>query len=183
MKTVLCVFLITVVCVTSAPAQPGWIGIFSDPEGLDCDLFDNIPGLCKYYVFHHGTPGATASQFAAPMPSCMLAVYLSDTAIFPVTIGSSQTGVAIGYGTCLASPIHILSINVFCQALTPACCYYEVVPDPAVPSGRVEVVDCTNTLLEGWGMQSIVNPDHSCCCNCTPVEESTWGKVKSLYSQ
>ena len=80
----------------------------------------------------------------------MLGLYLSDTAVFPVTIGSSQTGVAIGYGACLAAPIHILSINVFCQGLTPPCCYYSVLPDPQTLSGQIEVVDCANNLLVGF---------------------------------
>jgi hypothetical protein len=183
MKTFLVVLLILALGAGAALAQAGGIGLYSDPQGIDCDLFDTVPGLCTYYVFHQMTPGAIASQFSAPLPGCMLATYLSDTAVFPVTIGSSQTGVAIGYGACIAAPIHILSINVFCQGLTSACCYYPVLPDPQTLSGQIEVVDCANNLLIGWGGQAVVNPDHSCCCNCTPVEESTWGKVKSLYSR
>jgi hypothetical protein len=183
MKIVMLFLLIVALGAGAALAQPGVIGLFSDPQGIDCDLFDTLPGLCTYYVFHHSTPGATASQFSAPLPACMLVTHLSDTAVFPVTIGNSQFGVAIGYGTCLTAPIHILSINVFCQGLTPACCYYSVLPDPAVMSGQIEVVDCSNNLLHGMGYRASVNPDQSCCCNCTPVEESTWGKVKSLYSK
>jgi len=181
MKIVLLLFLIVAISAGAALAQAGFIGLFSDLQGIDCDLFDNAPGLCTYYVFHQATPGAIASQFSAPMPGCMAALYLSDTAVFPVTIGNSQIGVAIGYGVCLAAPIHILSINLFCQGLTPTCCPYPVLPDPAVPSGQIEVVDCSNNLLVASGSQAMVNPDHSCCCFCTAVEKSTWGKVKSLY--
>ena len=175
---VVCAFLCVAV---SAHAQGGWIALFSDANGLDCDLHDNTPGLCTYYVLHIGTPGATASQFAAPRPSCHMGAYLSDTAVFPVTIGNSQTGVAIGYGACFASPIHILSISFFCQGLTPECCFYDVVPDPNVPSGQIEVVDCNENLSYGLGGTSPVNPNEWCCCMCTPVEDSTWGRVKSLY--
>ncbi|UCH82912.1 MAG: hypothetical protein JSW50_10595 [Candidatus Latescibacterota bacterium] len=182
MKSALLLFSILVMCSGAASAQSGYIGLFSDPQGIDCDLFDNVAGLCTYYVFHQATPGAIASQFSAPLPGCMVAaIWLSDTAVFPVTIGNSQNGVAIGYGSCLAAPIHILSINIFCQGLTPTCCAYPVLPDPAVPSGQIEVVDCDNNLLVGLGSYASVNPDHSCCCYCTPVDDSTWGEIKSLY--
>ncbi|MEJ2722725.1 MAG: hypothetical protein P8181_16545 [bacterium] len=166
----------------AAAQQGGSIGIFADTQGNDCDIFDNAVGLRTYYVCHVYTAGATASQFSAPKPSCMLASWLSDTAVFPVTIGNSQSGVAIGYGSCQVGPIHILSINFFCQGLTPLCCYYPVLPDPSNVSGNIEVVDCDNNLLMGTGFISVVNPDQSCCCHCTPADESTWGKVKSLYS-
>lgn len=166
----------------SAQAQGGTIMVFSDTNGLDCDFHDNAPGLCPFYVLHFAMPGATASQFAAPKPSCYLATYLSDTSVFAVTIGNSQSGVAIGYGACLPAPVHILTINYFCQGLTQECCFYDVVADPATPSGQIEVVDCSENLLIGWGGTSVINPAPWCCCRCTPTEDSTWGKVKSLYS-
>jgi hypothetical protein len=172
-------------CASMAFAQMGGeVGIYADAGGTNCFLPDNVPGLCTYYVVHVWSPGATAVQYSAPQPACLLAVYLSDTAQFPVTIGNSQSGVAIGYGACLASPITTLFINYFCQALTPPCCEYPVLPDPAVPSGTIEAVDCANNLVTGLpGLSGQINGDNT-NCPCDPTiatEESTWGKVKSLY--
>ncbi len=175
---------IAMLCVASLVfAQGGSIGVFGDPGGTDCNIIDAAPALLSVYVVHVNVPGATASQFAAPAPACMAsASYLSDGSVFPVTIGNSQTGVAIGYGACYAGPVHILTINFFGSGLTTACCYYEVVPDPLVASGQIEVVDCVENLLFATGGIGIVNADGTCFCD-VPTQDTTWGQVKSLYSE
>jgi hypothetical protein len=55
-----------------------------------------------------------------------------------------------------------------------------VLPDPA--TGLIEMVDCTATKLPASGLTNTVNSDATCDCNTIPTEESTWGAVKSLYS-
>jgi len=181
MKKALLLTLVLVCSATVAFGQAGTIGLYADPAGADCHIPDVVAGLGTVYVVHTNTAGATASQFAAPLPSCYIGVYLSDTAIFPVTIGSSQTGVAIGYGACYGSPIDILHISLFNQALTGPCCAWSVVPDPNVVSGQIEVVDCVNALLFGNGFTSYINGNDNCPCTVA-TEETTWGAVKSIYS-
>jgi len=182
MKKALLLTLVLMVSASMAFAQGGSVGIFADAGGTDCNLADVLPGLTPYYVVHVYHAGATASQFSAPIPTCMVAaIWLSDTAVFGVTIGNSQTGVAIGYGTCQVAPTHVLTINYFVQGLTPACCRYPVLPDPNVPSGKIEVTDCGFNPLFATGGMGIINPDGTCNCN-VPTEDTTWGKVKSLYT-
>ena len=135
----------------------GIVGVYANTDGSDCNIRDLAPGLLEVYVVHNNIPGATACQFSAPIPACMAGVaWLSDTPEFPVVIGNSQTGVSIGYGECLTSPIHVMTITYFGSGLTQACCYYEVLPDPSAASGRIEVVDCNSLLLYADGMTSIV---------------------------
>ena len=173
---------VAIVCVASmALAQGGGIGIFADPTGADCNLWDVAPGLVTYWAVHVNTPGATACSFSAPQPACGLMAYLSDTQQFPVTIGNSQDGVAIGYGGCFASPIAVLAINFFAQALTAPCCFYPVLPDPNGVSGQIEVVDCADNLLIATGGAGRINPNSTCMCTVA-TEETTWGQVKSLYA-
>jgi hypothetical protein len=74
----------------------------------------------------------------------------------------------------------VLTINYFAVGTTQNCCYYEVQPDPHVPSGQIEVVDCASNLVFAPGGGIIVNPDQSCYC-AIRVEETTWGRVKSIY--
>ena len=76
-------------------------------------------------------------------------------------------------------------MNFFTMGMTPPCCYYPVRPDPAASSGWVEVVDCNYQLTYGNGGIGIINGAPQCDCGypCpVPVEETTWGEVKSLYS-
>ncbi|UCH84511.1 MAG: hypothetical protein JSW50_02120 [Candidatus Latescibacterota bacterium] len=181
MKKALLLTLVLVVSASMAFAQAGSVGLFADPGGVNCNVTD-IPGLLPIFAVHVYHAGATACQFSAPVPACMIAaIWLSDTAVFPVTVGNSQTGVAIGYGLCQGAPTHVLTINVFAQGLSAPCCVYPVLPDPNVPSGQVEVVDCNNSLLQATGGVAIINSTPNCNCD-VPTEDTTWGKVKSLYT-
>jgi hypothetical protein len=172
------------VCASMAFAQAGSIGIFSDNAGTDCNLWDTTAGLCSYYIVfvYHG--GVTGAQFAAPVPACLLAMYMSDTTVWPVNIGDSQNGISIGTGQCVAAPTHLLTLNFFCQMLTPvgACCYYPVVAHPAAASGVVEGVDCAFVATYPTAGQGVVNNDGICLCD-VPTQETTWGQVKSLFAE
>lgn len=163
------------------PPGLGFIGLYNGPTGFDCNISDAAPGLLSIYVVHQGMNGATASQFAAPMPSCMNAVYLADDSPFGVVLGDSQNGVAIGYGACLPSPIHVLTIQFFGQGLSSNCCIYRVVRDPNTNANGPVVVDCQQNVTTANGGVAIVNPAPSCPCGLVTTHEMTWGHIKSLY--
>ncbi|MEE9271617.1 MAG: hypothetical protein V3V49_15315 [Candidatus Krumholzibacteria bacterium] len=164
--------------------QAGAIGTYADPLGLDCNVTGSIGSVLSIFVVHTLTPGATASRFRASAPLCMLttgSVHLSDTVVFPVTVGSSQTGVAIGYGACLAGPIHVLTIN-YMSGATPFCCEYTVQADPGSVSGQIEVDLCSGQLAFGVGLTHTVNGTIACPCSVpVPVEAMSWGRVKAMY--
>lgn len=180
MRILLLLACIVILGANLAFAQPGVIAITADPQGTDCNLLDLQPGLLTYWVVHLRTSGATASQWAAPQPVCMIGViYIADSNQIGPAVGNSQTGISIGYGGCFASPITILSMVFFGYGLTPWCCYYAPTPHPG--TGLIEMVDCSQTLLVAGAQCAMVNPDQTCLCAATPTEKSTWGKVKALY--
>ena len=180
MKRVVFLMVAALMAASLAFAQGGSIGIFKDMAGTNCNLDDKVPGLTPYYVVHVNTPAATACEFYAPKPTCLTAMYLSDTGVFPVTVGSSQAGVSIGYGTCRSAPIHVLTLNFFTQGTTGACCRYSVLPHPI--TGGPWMVDCGNTQRMATGGQGLVNANSTCMCD-VPAEDTTWGQVKSLYGE
>ncbi len=184
-KALTVVAVMLLVFAGEAGANPipwgGDIAPYGDAQGTSSFIYDSAPGLLVIYIVqlaHY--EGMTASQFSAPKPACFLATYISDTAVFPVTIGNSQTGVAIGYGQCLTGAIHVLTINFFVQGLTDECCFYETQPDPNIPSGEIEAVNCNNEIVFLSGGLGVINPDGRLCG--TPVVPTTWGKIKSTYS-
>jgi hypothetical protein len=169
-----------------APASGGTIGIYADDSGTECNL-PNVPsGLMTVYVFHTIPGGATASQFSAPKPACMTgAAWVYDTHVFDVTLGSSQTGVTVGYGACRSGPLHVLTITYAMSGPSESCCMYPVLPDPNVASGEIEIVDCGFNLMYATGANSIVNSTSTCICglgDIVPNEKTTWGHVKALYA-
>jgi len=189
--------------VSSAFGQNGAIGVFADQAGTDpCGLADKAPGVKNYYVVHVYALGATASQFMARAPWCLRGQHLADITPFPVVFGSSQYGIAINYGSCRTGSFPILTMVFLTTGLTPDCCCWDVTPDPAVPSGRIEVADCDYNLTYGTGGRGIINSTVDCQCfvcaspaclqafyaqrtGCllpVPADEDTWGRVKQLYS-
>ncbi|UCH83997.1 MAG: hypothetical protein JSW50_16445 [Candidatus Latescibacterota bacterium] len=186
-------WILGAVLVFGAPAPADAydaIALFSDTRGCPCEITDRAgtPGLINIAVLQVNTPGAKASQFSAPMPACFGALYITETPIFPITIGNSQDGIAIGYGGCRTGTFQILNIVFFGQGLTPDCCFYPLLPDPYAASGRIEVVDCDDEVVfaSGWG--DMINMTSQCVClvgleHCYPVatERATWGKIKALY--
>jgi len=180
MKKALLLSLVLVFGASMAFAQAGSIGIFADNAGLSCNLSDPGPGLTPYYIVHVNTPGATACQYSAPKPACFTATYLSDTNAFPVTVGSSQTGVSVGYGACKVSPILCQTIQYFTSGTTGSCCYYPVLADPTATPPGIYVVDCQDHLLTATGGKGIIKSGPACNCN-VPAEDTTWGQVKALY--
>ncbi len=163
--------------------EAGVIGVFEDPQATRCNLFDPAPGLMTVYIVHVLTAGAAASQFAAPMPSCMTgATYLGETSPFMVVLGNTQTGVAIAYRGCLGGTIHLLTVRYFVQGMSQNCCEFPVVADPHLPSGRIEVSSCDFEVVYAAGAHATINPTSSCACGSVRVEETTWGQIKAIYA-
>ena len=156
-----------------ASAQVPTVAIFDDSLGIDCNLSQTSPGfLNAYVVLTSTTTGVTGVQFAAPKPACFAGFYLTDAAVFPVTIGNSQAGVSVGLGGCRSGRIHVLTIRYYADGVTPTCCAYPVLPDPV--EGIVGYTDCSFELHAGEGWGSTINGNSSC-----PCDESTPPTVPS----
>jgi hypothetical protein len=183
MRLALALILVSVLGAGTVFAQAGSVYVCADPAASSYFLLDQPPaGLKQYYVVHVYTTGATASQYRAKLPACMIqtgAMWLSDTNVYSVTLGNSQNGVAVAYGSCKVGPIHTQTINVFAMGLTPACCRWVVDGDPAV--GPVMGADCSFNTFYPTGGQSIVNKNST--CDGTPTEDTTWGHVKALFAE
>ena len=185
MRKTLLTTMVFVLIASVAVAQTGWVGIFADPAGASCELSDATPGLMSVYVVHMAAE-ATACQFSAPAPNGYMGAtsYLNDTAVFPVTVGTSALGVSVGYGACLTSPVHALTLNVFAQNAAAQCCEWRVQVDPNV--GFLGVVDCNFvTQPTGHAGTAFWNASGGACegqCGETPTQETTWGKVKTLFT-
>ncbi|MEE9271636.1 MAG: hypothetical protein V3V49_15420 [Candidatus Krumholzibacteria bacterium] len=180
MKKALLLTVVFTLWATMVLGQAGIISIFADVTGNNCNLVDtNNPN--HFYLVHTITPGAMAILFQASLPACYPGIWLSDLQPFAVTVGDSQAGVAVAYGSCLAAPIHVLTVVAFGGG-TPACCVYPITPHPDSASGTIEVTDCSFEDHAGVpSYNGIINSNATCVCGDHPVEETTWGRVKSLY--
>jgi hypothetical protein len=159
--------------------QAGTIAVFSD-MGATSQEFVDAGSLVQVHFFHIHHSGVTGSRFLlAPIPNW---IHLGDTWNFPAVIGTSVTGVSIGYGDCLDSYYTHLGTANFFGSAAPACSRIYVVADPAATTGQIEVVDCAGGLLFASGGVGCVNSDGGCVC-AHPVRSATWGQIKALLER
>lgn len=158
-------------------ATNGSIGIFADNAGTNCNL-PGAAGFQSYYFVHVNAIGATASQWAAPAPTCMTAVRMADIPVFSVNFGNTTTGITVGYPVCKTGTFLIMT-SLYQVVSAGTCCRWSVIPDPSLPSGKIEIPDCAYAMAYGTGGQALVG---AMCPTCNvPVEDTTWGQMKALY--
>jgi hypothetical protein len=182
-RVLLASFCVLAIAGFAFAQPPGNLGVYADPAGTVCSLYDITPGLIQYYVVHNLTPAAQAASFKAPVPTCMTgAVFISDETMWPIKIGLVTDGTTVGYGGCKSAPIHVLTINIFAQGMTGECCPYPVIPHPSSVTGDIEIEGCDGVWYAATGVASVINATPACLCEVS-TETTTWGKIKALYTQ
>jgi hypothetical protein len=186
MKKVLLLTLAISFCASMAFGQAGGIGLFvTVPYNQDsCYVEDTGAALVPVYAVHMYCPGATASQWMLVTGGGWNCTYTGEIVHMPTSIGNTQAGISLGYGGCKACPLLVVTINYFCMGTSPTCAYLQVVGDPASGSGTIEVVDCAFARHVGCpGGKLYANADETCDpCVPLPTRQTSWGKIKTLYS-
>jgi hypothetical protein len=180
MKRIVLVSIALLAIATSVFAQAGAVMLWGDAGFTTCNVVNPV-GLATVYMTHEGHPGATAIQFALSDDTGVLA-WVADQNQFPLALGNTQTGYATTYGGCVAGQIHIVNVLYTVAGAPAACTGITVVPDPAALTGEIEAVNCSQVKVFPNASFLSFNEDGSCVCGeITPVEESSWGRVKALY--
>ncbi|NIM20510.1 MAG: hypothetical protein GTO51_09815 [Candidatus Latescibacteria bacterium] len=170
-----------------AVAQTGKIQIFSDLGLTSCNFTDPGSGIVFVYIYHINTGGATGSQFRVEQVDGACMSYLAFQSPFSIVIGNPEDGIAIPYQVCLGAlgPIELLTISYFaCEGGSPPCSRLTITPDPVADPLEILVVDCQMppNLLVAPGSDAWINDDGNCPCpQPDPIEDTSWGKIKSLY--
>jgi hypothetical protein len=148
-----------VVFAVGSRAQTDYIALYSDAQFSDPHIGTEGPGLISIYVVARSSTPLTAVQYWAPIPDCWQgATWLGDINMFPISIGSSQAGMSVGFGGCVTTPVHIQTINVMATLPPPEniCCRMVTKPDLRAPSGKIEFVDCNSVKFFGTEAFAII---------------------------
>ena len=174
---------------TDAHGQSGGFFLVAADSAATSRELSDTSGVCTIYVVQealHAGAEFTAVRFKISNND-FTGIWLGDTSGF-ATVGNSQDGIAVSYGTCLQPPILVLSVRYFCTG-TSGCTTVTLAPDPSSASGQIASYDCTGTPLSPLGIaelcvNGVVVPDDTGfgICDCTsPVEEGTWGRIKAIF--
>jgi hypothetical protein len=167
--------------VLPAAGQTGHsIDLYADPTYAITQAFDLTPGTMTVYVVHKATiNGATNSAFRIAASTDFTGVWVEESSPFALVVGTSPTGIEIGYNFgCMFPSALVLEVVYTMSGTSAECSYLEVVAHPNHPEG-LNLPDCSFGLTATPGGKLTINPNET--CSMVPTEASTWGRVKSLY--
>jgi len=166
--------------------------------GYGCQLGnDQGPGVRTVYVRHTFSVGSLASRFRILLGPGATMTYLSETHPYPMTVGNTQDGISICYGSCTPpEPLLLATISYMSYATDANCSKVLIMPHPSAQT--VEVVGCDGVPEAAFVREMNILAPHGVCgcpdphkfagapqvfdCNSLPVASTTWGAIKSLYS-
>ncbi len=172
------VLVLAMAAVCAVNAQTPFIAVFFDPGfsvwEKDC------PGFIIDTLYVAGVnfnTMVTGAEFAIRYPVAITC--LADLNITPITIGNTWSGISMGYPVPLNgfSPVGLCKVMVFwnCTACEYPFSYNDVKVIPHPVTRFLGWTDLTFTERPAVGLTSEI-------CWVVSVEETTWGRVKALFS-
>ena len=180
---------ISVVVPTSVARAQGLLSLYLEDTFSSSDLEDDT-GTVTVYVVHNLTPGATGMAYRIDNCNTTL-TWLGDTN-HQNAIGDSQVGVELEY-PCSPGPILLQTVTYWGTSDSPGNGALLARPHPNSTTGDIEGRDCeqnVGTVLGGcicvkcspqYTCELAIPPWTAPPCGALPVEESSWGRIKSLY--
>ena len=188
MKKILMLAMALMLCAGAVSAHH--VGLYTDQTGLtqNCTATPTPGGPYAVYAVHKFNVGGTkGSRFKVtglvPAPAGTFYTGYSMLNGF-ININPPELGISCAYGFCdLAQDFGILQLNFFVTGAIPACAELSVIADPIEAAGTVVYADCDDVVFSATGGTFHFTADGTClsCNEPTSVQQSTWGKVKSLY--
>ena len=186
MKRGLLLMVIVLLSASVAFAQlpGGAVGVYADELGTSCNFVDGP--LFTFYMYHLSSPGATAVEFQLDITGVPVGMHLGDVTPFLLKQGAFADGTSIAYQACLSNNVYLGAANYISAGPAPVCLAIHIIahPIPSVSGATTPLAySCASEFMETSGSMGTFNNDGSCLCTgSTPVNESSWGQIKSLYN-
>jgi hypothetical protein len=181
MKTLLAVTAVLAVSLigTGVHAQTPMVSVFFDQAltrmDEDCPSGGGIDSA--FVVASNFNTFFAGIEYSINYPTTM--TWLADYGTPPVTIGSTPTGISEGFSLPQNGFFRIVVAKVLFAWNCSGCTITDdpVIVSPHPITGFIGVTDYPNyDFINGVGMTSLV-------CATVPTDETTWGRIKSLYGE
>jgi len=178
--TVVFALVLAVFGATVASAQTPFVAVYFDQNFTTLQKDCPGPGLDELYVvLVNANSFVSGAEYQIFYPGSI--TWLADTNTPPVTIGSSPTGISLGFNIpqngYFAVLLHTVQILWNCADCSVTNDPIVVGPNPFSGALTPQWTDWPNYDLFGaLGLTSQV-------CATVATEETTWGQVKALYSE
>ena len=181
MKTLLAVtaVLAAALMATGTHAQTPTVGVFFDQYftrmDKDCPAGGGVDSV--FVVAQNFNVFVTGIEYAINYPPTI--TWLSDYGTPPVTIGTTPTGISEGFALPVNGFFPIVVAKVLFVWNCDGCTITDspIVVSAHPISGFVRATDYPNyDYINAVGMTSLV-------CATVPTEETSWGRIKSLYGE
>ena len=172
--------ILALALVCAANAQTPYIAVYFDPGFTATTKVCPGPGLDVWYVAAVNFNSLiTGAEFAISYPAAV--TWLADTNTPPVKIGSTPSGISMGYPIPVNgfSPVELCRVQV--QWNCEEC-------DSSSIDAPITVIAHPHTTFLGWTDESYTEQPASgwtsfICPFASPAEPTTWGRVKALFGE
>jgi hypothetical protein len=170
---------IVALAAVGASAQNPFFAVYFDPSFAIRETNCPGPGPGILYVAGVGFNSlVTGAEFAVWLPPAV--TWVADINKPAVTIGTTPTGIAMGYTTPLNgySTVELCRVEILWACASCASPYLdnEIVVIPSPRTGFLGWTDTSFTERPAAGLVSLV------CPAGVAIELTTWGRVKALFS-
>jgi hypothetical protein len=178
--TVVFALVLALVGATLASAQTPFIAVYFDQNFTQIQTVCPGPGAgTLYVVLANANSLVSGAEYRIGYPAAM--TWIGDTNTPPVALGSTPTGISLGFPVPQngfnSLLLHTVAIFWNCSDCSVTNQKVSVAAHPLNASGNVQFTDWPAfSLVNAIGMDSDV-------CPTVATEESTWGQVKALYSE
>ncbi len=131
-------------------------------------------------IVHQSQSGATGSEFRLEFNwGTGSGTILTGSSPYASPPFSWFSGQAFDYGSCLTGDFFVAQIIIVGATNVPCEAFLHV--REAGGNSTVITTDCNGTQTTAIGGTLTIDGDASCPCGTVPVEQSTWGRIKSLF--
>ncbi|MFQ5510368.1 MAG: hypothetical protein ACE5EO_00835 [Candidatus Krumholzibacteriia bacterium] len=177
-RSTLAALLLLAVCVGLSQAQTPTVRLYFDTaltaESKNCPPAGGLDSM--FVVAQQFNDLISGLELAVTFPVTM--TWVADAGTPPVTFGTSPTGISMGWSL----PQNVFGkFRAYTILFTWNCSGCSVTDTPVVVSphpifGAVRATQWpTNQFINAIGMTGLI-------CATVPVEDTTWGRVKALYT-